>query len=606
MVEWLFETIPEVVPTGNTEWQNIEVPLNVQRWREAYFETISTTLKAPSNVAKLIESGCNVGKGLPLNCTATCLDQTHIFSTSENLWNCMTLATVAKQRAEENDTINEQRWNEMSSKFNLGLVDDFNSLDTFQRIRNCYWQSCSDSKFGMCSPKLWEFKCGGVSGSRDAARLGDVLRNNYCQDSGDVDTVVDADIAGQGVLIAYIIQSLLVLVFGGCYKLTSPGTISSLRTKILRCFRDRGTSAKSNAEHSTILTRHLSSLARKFPHAVAQSLADLQEAQALFTVTFAVASVAAFEGYKGLANVLSVFSYIVNIQISQRLIVVGAYPLLMLQAIIQRSCRQEEPAERKTSGKAEQREKSDKRGGYTLFFVVFNWALMTYMVPQNEIKPLYFEKHLETVSTVRACGSHPGPMSYCKPPRNKERACAFCNQLFIFEGFVHLVTFMLVVDWMLHLHFHYMSRKFNNPRLIGRALGWFQSTPLSNFLRRDYEKLEGITLRRILLGFAQVIAFVLIPFGLVQLFQTYFFFYANTNGLSMWSFGQVVAVAIWLPVVLKFLRSCFSKDKQDDETQFSEQDRLPISEGKLSGERNGGRPLDEDRPLVSRGYDGHG
>ncbi|KAK2594340.1 hypothetical protein QQS21_007941 [Conoideocrella luteorostrata] len=120
-------------------------------------------------------------------------------------------------------------------------------------------------------------------------------------------------------------------------------------------------------------------------------------------MTFVVASLIAFEGYKGLANVHTVFSYIVNIEISQNLTVIGTYPLLMLQAIIQRSCRRNELVEFKASGgKAEHNKQRRKHGGYTLVFIAANWILMIYMNKQNGIDPLEFQKHLDNVSQVSA------------------------------------------------------------------------------------------------------------------------------------------------------------------------------------------------------------
>lgn len=51
-----------------------------------------------------------------------------------------------------------------------------------------------------------------------------------------------------------------------------------------------------------------------------------------------LASVAAFEAYiVGLAGISSLFSSVVNLQISKGLFLTGMDPLLMLQAILQRS-----------------------------------------------------------------------------------------------------------------------------------------------------------------------------------------------------------------------------------------------------------------------------
>ncbi|KAK2594341.1 hypothetical protein QQS21_007942 [Conoideocrella luteorostrata] len=179
-----------------------KVPKEIQMWREAYSEAASATLTSPGNVAKLIEGGCQVGNGQPLNCTAACLDQKYMLSTCKNVWNCMALATVAGRVADVGGTVNQQKWNEVSSKFNIGSIGDFDRLGTLQRVRDCYWQSCYDSKNGTCSQAFWDFKCGGLSGRDNAIKFNNLI-SNYCSNSEDLGAVADADIAGQGVSIAH-------------------------------------------------------------------------------------------------------------------------------------------------------------------------------------------------------------------------------------------------------------------------------------------------------------------------------------------------------------------------------------------------------------------
>lgn len=177
------------------EYDGVDIPQQWQAWETAHFLRVKAIISHPEAGARLISYGCNNDDGGTLNCTTTCRNTTLMYNSPENLWNCVTLATVAMLAGPGNDTINQTNVEEMDEKFHFESLDAVNGLDIFQRVRECAWSSCSDSKYGACTASFQQFKCAAVS-PKNIASFGDILQGPYCKAAG---SGIDFDIAGQGV-----------------------------------------------------------------------------------------------------------------------------------------------------------------------------------------------------------------------------------------------------------------------------------------------------------------------------------------------------------------------------------------------------------------------
>ncbi|KAH7127325.1 hypothetical protein EDB81DRAFT_907500, partial [Dactylonectria macrodidyma] len=173
----------------------ITVPKPWQAWETAFFYRILSVLEHPKAGARLIDYGCNTGDSDTLNCTKTCSNNTLMFGSPENLWNCVTLETMGMIVGPGNDTINKASEKEMDEIFHFGTVEEFNSLNVFRPFRKCLSQSCSDSKYGKCTPGIKVFQCDAVN-QVNIWDLGRLLNDRYCRDA---DIGIDTDIAGPGV-----------------------------------------------------------------------------------------------------------------------------------------------------------------------------------------------------------------------------------------------------------------------------------------------------------------------------------------------------------------------------------------------------------------------
>ncbi|KAF5542341.1 hypothetical protein FPHYL_11525 [Fusarium phyllophilum] len=507
MVEWQFEVIHNI--TSNRKLLGTIITPEWQMWDEAYFKRVSDTLKDPSHTAKLMAEGCNNGDLGELNCTKTCDSAEYMFRSPQNLWNCMTLSTVAMKVIPEptNDTVNRDSEKDMDDMFHFGSLRNFDRLFAFRKVRECLWQSCSDSKYGKCTEDLFDYQCSPIH-QFSLGNFGTVLSERYCSVA---DPGFDFDLVGQGVLISYIMQYALVLFFCLSFAFTPKWF-----------FRFR----------------------RQFPSAITSTLIDLQETQTLFAATISVATIVAFHCYTGLANVASISSYVLNNEIAHGVIIIGMVPLLLLQLVLR---------------------VSEHTSTYTLSFVFLNWLFIVIKSALQKGGAAGFEKTLKRQSSMAVCGDNPGAMSYCMNYNIKTGFTHIKLSLI----FVHVLTFLLLMDWALATLHGFYEKK--GPPNKG---SWVR-----NLMRK-----------KVLAIVTAFLAIVPMAFGLADLVRFYKGLrdrYTPEGGLP-WSFGQVTAVAVWFPVVCKFLHYCVVKDgvqaRIDKDEYVVSRRETPILELKSSEE----------------------
>ncbi|SCO08605.1 uncharacterized protein FFB20_13078 [Fusarium fujikuroi] len=482
MVEWQFEVIHNI--TSNRKLLGTIISPEWQMWDEAYFKRVSDTLADPTHTAKLMAEGCNNGDFGELNCTKTCDSAEYMFRSPQNLWNCMTLSTVAMKVIPEptNDTVNRGSEKDMDDMFHFGSLRDFDRLYAFRKVQDLFDYQCSP---------IHQFSLG---------NFGTVLSERYCTVA---DPGFDFDLVGQGVLISYIMQQ------NAC-----PPVKWSIR------------------------------FCRQFPSAITSTLIDLQETQTLFAATISVATIVAFHYYTGLANVASISSYVLNNEIAQGVIIIGMIPLLLLQLVLHAS---------------------EHTSTYTLGFVLLNWLFIVIKSALQKGGAAGFEKTLQRQSSLPVCGNNPGAMSYCM---NYNIKTGFTH-IELSLIFVHVLTFLLLMDWTLDT--------------------------LHGFYEKHCPSKKGLWVRKLIKKKALAIltaflAVVPMAFGLADLVRFYKGLrdrYTPEGGLP-WSFGQVTAVAVWFPVVCKFLHYCVVKDgvqaRIDKEEYIVSRRETAISELKSSEE----------------------
>jgi len=286
--------------------------------------------------------------------------------------------------------------------------------------------------------------------------------------------------------------------------------------------------ARSQKAHG--LTKWLIRIRSQFPSAIISTLVDLQEAQALFTATISVAAIIAFHGYLGLASIVSISSYVLNNEIALGVMIIGMSPLFLLQLSLD------------ASGNASM---------YTLIFVFLNWFLILLKwILQKAQGASKFEAHLKDLSSVPACGDNPGAMSYCMN-YGITTGLGYTKQSFILG---HVLIALLAVYWILR---YLVALGSDSVVYYSRGTGswWARTKPGAIRLAQS---LDSFFVFEILVALMVVLSVVATTLGLTDLFvlhQKLHILYTPQGGLP-WSFGQLTAVAVWFPVVFKFLYYC--------------------------------------------------
>jgi hypothetical protein len=250
---------------------------------------------------------------------------------------------------------------------------------------------------------------------------------------------------------------------------------------------------------------------------------DFQESQALFAATISITAIITFDGGNraGLANMLTLFSWMFNHRVLQGLITAGMYPVLTAQLVMHRA---------------------GERRFYTLLFVVLSWILMTVITEFQDFNADAFEEHLKQVSTVDACGGNPGPMSFCQGIKEKN-SYDFFNLTLACRFTVHIIVSCLIIDCILH---------FTKTRMTGDKVKYTQiggeSRTIFSFAETKGARLSlGVFWAAI-----ELLKVIMIFIGLREMVELLDMHSAD-GGLSTWGFGQLVAVAIWFPVMIKFI-----------------------------------------------------
>lgn len=249
---------------------------------------------------------------------------------------------------------------------------------------------------------------------------------------------------------------------------------------------------------------------------------DFQESQAFLAATISITALITFDGGNkaGLANMLTLLSWMFNHRILQGLVTAGMYPVLMAQLIMHRA---------------------RKRHFNTLLFVILSWILMTVITEVQDFDADAFEQHLKQVSGVGDCGNMPGPMSFCQGTKAK-KSYEFFSKTMACRYVVHVITYLLIIDYIIHfVKTRFARDKIEYTQLAGAKpllLSFAENKSVRRALSVLWLAAETLTVSMIIISLLEM----------VQLLDMH----AAEGGISTWGFGQLVAVAIWFPVMIKF------------------------------------------------------
>jgi hypothetical protein len=327
------------------------------------------------------------------------------------------------------------------------------------------------------------------------------------------------DIAGQDA-----IQYVLVFTLGLCFKVVATWFKGSDPASISPSIKHKDDTLAQSPWRKAISEN-------RFIVSVTSTMVDLQEAQTLFAAVISVATIAAFSGTTGtgLANILTLFSWIFNHYISVGLVTAGMYPILLVQLLLN---------------------ERGPRWWYTTLLMVLNWILMIAATQGHEVDDIGFERHLKETSGVEQCGGNPGPMSYCREPHYNS-GMIFLPITRRTRVIIHLISAFLVVDrilWVWQYWRHNRSQKVAGPGLQSQTQGTGGSEKMNSIFARFQSAIEVVA--KFVWPALELLTFAMMVVSLYEL--TKLMSLHTGENAAAWSLGQLVAVAVWLPVVFKF------------------------------------------------------
>lgn len=292
-----------------------------------------------------------------------------------------------------------------------------------------------------------------------------------------------------------------------------------------------------------------------FARAILSSIADLQETQAAFLITVASAAVATFLGKKGtgLANISTVISWITNDTILRGVVAAGSYPLLLIQLVLHAA---------------------GTRWWYMLLFVVVNLIMVSLTHLPKDMDPGSLLPHFQKAAVdLDACGQYPGPRTFCQKYNNIAlNPIREPGQFFPFNSKhpvpIYGISTILTLDWAFHVTYPTLQKlpMANSFRvLIRRAFkAVCQSITRIGSRHQRHRTTSGLResmrvnpqhIHRYLWALIELFTLALCILAVVETSVFLGVLRKSSEGdlnITKWAFGQLVAVAVWFPIVLKF------------------------------------------------------
>ncbi|KAK4203966.1 hypothetical protein QBC40DRAFT_273685 [Triangularia verruculosa] len=456
----------------------------------------------------LLKSGCQLGSADQPDCMSACMDPMHTFASTSTLANCVTLASaeVLIQRGSLRWPLDKDDMAELES-FGVDDLRDLNGTAVLKSVSECAMASCQvkDGLLGNCSASPSNIQRVELGGSWSPSGL-QVILMHYCDG---IDVKVNADVAGPGVLLSHISQTLIVLVAYGLMNILNSWAYPVLVVGSLSGYP--GTIEGALQHHQTFRQSAVNS-------ALLSAAVEFQEAQTFFTAAVQIATLVTFKSSCGsscaaLDTLSSISESIMNSQLVRILAVNSVLPVLLMQSVLQRV---------------------GMGWWYTLMLTLGN-CVLAIVIDNLEILAPTMEtvwNHLRNTQKVQQCGNNPSLQAFCLTsiPQLVPRSLQSAKMAYIYP----VVTILLVNQTLLRSEKSRIS-------LWLRQRAWMNGSRMW-WMRR---------MIRVIWGFVEFLVMVNLAVHASTLRGI-----AEELGISVWnrwSYGQVVASMVWAPILGKFL-----------------------------------------------------
>ncbi|KAL6916960.1 hypothetical protein FSHL1_008366 [Fusarium sambucinum] len=455
------------------------------------------------------------------NCTQICNNPETLFASWKTLWQCLSLAALTIGNATFSDSLQQPRseFGELSPsvqvnnalwEYYIMYESDFDGRTVLDLTYQCAAASCREISMGECeigqldqeffqSEKLEWIKM-----SQALQSLCDGLESD-----------INIDIAGPGVLITYITQTAMVVFAWLFFLVLSAGDlIQKLISIFSRTFRKTNLGSNMLARRESVLEF----LGRtNLAHATSTFLAELHEAQCFFITAIEIGLINANSRPAIFTGADNWQSLLWNRDSIRFLAGMGVWPIILGQISLRRA----------------QLDSMYYLLLSTLAVVLAGVAADTAAKPD----PDNVYKMFSSLNNLDECGGHPSLRTFCVEQRNSIYWFVFpASSIYTFLG-------PLAILWWIKLW----------DVIVGSSRVIQKHKPLSDEQHEKWECLKRIALRSslIVVHTAEAGAFACICFGL-GVVRAPLLNLLLRGDTGTWSVGQLVAVLIWAPVISKY------------------------------------------------------
>ncbi|KAK7734220.1 hypothetical protein SLS53_007868 [Cytospora paraplurivora] len=475
------------------------------------------------------------GKGWR-DCAVACATPDLMFNSSFTLWNCLTLGaaalyatTTTTSSGQGGLTLDPDDLLTVGQDLGFSSLAQFNGTQIFEDTLSCIKGSCQDYSLGSCADNITSLD---ISGAQDEVTALYEGLQGYCDGAS---SIVNSDIAGPGVVLSYILQAALaiaVYVFINIFTswlqpilaalYTFQGRLSGRRRPERTTTDDIGmiglqqqkTPWQRAGEHQEVLSQSRAAAA------LTSALVEFQEVQGFFVASIQFATLIIFASDDDSAMLSSTSSFgeaVLNVEVVQMLSINGVLPVLLIQIGLMRL---------------------GVRWWYMTCIVVGVFAVAL-VIATRSLMPDYdtLWAYFKESGPIDTCGGNPSPMTYCLNSVEGLNSVLQSMNSGLMLGCVTVSVLLLDQTWY--------SLNTNN-RLDRRLDSWELSSPKVLFLRR-----------RVWPVF-MVLLWFCIEFGLLIYVGIYLKAVVEVLAVvgtesSDWTYGQLIAVMVWAPIVGKYL-----------------------------------------------------
>ncbi|KAI1124467.1 hypothetical protein F5Y10DRAFT_249346 [Nemania abortiva] len=472
------------------------------------------------------------------NYSTACSNATTLFDSPLKFGNCMMLGVTNVLLEQGVITLDENSVQSTDSSLHFGDILAFNGSGVLDDIATCILSTCQNTSDSSCD---WTVN-GNLTEAYDPQyNITEKLQkmylgfSNYCNGAG---VQPNSDVVGPGVLISYLSQSAVVAAFFFASK-------AHHATRRFSTWRRRwNQNALAHDPQNTPPSAPRRALAHCFA-AIQAVMADFQEAQAVFVSTVQIATLWFYRQTKLTQNSRSYAEANATIELAQVIPLLGLLPVLLGQTILQRG---------------------GKHWWYTTALTSVTAALTWWCISRpDEADYATLWVKLKETSPAPQCGGNPSPMTYCGVYNtNKiynEASFHYSTASKVGDGVSAVATSSLLVNI-----FTVVVLVCPPFLLVDQIYTWIRGLRIWT---RTLQALDGMSrwskLRDSTKGFvSKIIRFILflvwfiLQLALfVSLVYTFcfllFIFGFQTQLAGGWSYGQLVAALIWVPIGLRLV-----------------------------------------------------